>query len=94
MACPQFYFNREKQVLLELHMDDIHGGGPKEAATEALEMLRSTFDLKGSDVIVEGQYSHLKRERLKTATETLVRGNPAHIDNLVTLLGMEKAKTF
>ena len=94
LACPQFYYHREKKVLLELHMDDIHGvGASQHAAKEQLEALRATFDLKGSDVIVQGRYAHLKRERLKTANETLVRGNPSHIDNVVTLLGMEKAKT-
>ena len=36
-ASPQFYFHREKRVLLELHMDDIHGVGPsKEAAKNCL----------------------------------------------------------
>jgi hypothetical protein len=68
--------------------------GPWEHAAKELETLRATFDLKGSDVIVQGRYAHLKRERLRTANETLIRGNPSHIDNMIAVLGMEKAKTF
>ena len=91
-ASPQFYFHRAKRVLLELHMDDIHGVGPSKEAGEELLALRSMFDLKSTDTIMTGKYSHLKRERLRRGGETMVRANPAHIKNLIELLGMEKAK--
>ena len=50
-------------MLLELHMDDIHGTGPAEHLQGAIAELRETFDLKATDVIRAGRYSHLKRER-------------------------------
>ncbi len=64
-ASPQFYFHREKRVLLELHMDDIHGVGPTKEAGEELLALRGMFDLKSTDTIMTGKYCHLKRERLR-----------------------------
>ncbi len=35
----------------------------------------------------------MKGERLRRADDTIVRASPAHIKNLIELLGMEKAKT-
>ena len=64
-ALPQFYYDRQRKILLELHMDDIHGTGPIETLKEAIAELRDTFDLKASDVITVGRYSHLKRERMR-----------------------------
>ena len=82
-ASPQFYLHRERRVVIELHVDDVHGVGPRAAAAGELEALRETFDLKATDVISEGRYAHLKRERLKSGAETLIRANPAHISNLI-----------
>ena len=50
------------------------------------------FDLKATDTFVEGRYSHLRRDRLRQGKITLIRGNPQHVENLIELLGMEKAK--
>ena len=33
----------------------------------------------------------MKRDRLRKGDETLVRANKIHIENLIDLLGMEKA---
>ena len=80
-------------MLVELHMDDFHGTGPVDSVTEAVEELRELFvDLKAREVINTGRYSHLKRDRLRQDGRTLIRPNVRHIDDLIELMGMEKAK--
>ena len=62
---PQFFYNREKKVFIEVRMDDFHGEGPAENLGDAICVLRQRFDLMASDVIMTGRYSDLKRERLR-----------------------------
>ncbi len=41
-ALPQFFYDRQRKILLELHMDDIHGTGPIEQLKGAMAELRET----------------------------------------------------
>ncbi len=50
-ALPQIFYDSQRKILLELHMDDIHGTGPLDQLPGAIAELRETFDLKASDVI-------------------------------------------
>ena len=92
-ALPQFYYHRELKTLLELHMDDIHGTGPVPVLKKVIADLRETFDIKASDVITTGRYSHLKRERLKLDNgDVMIRPSVKYIDDMVTLMCMQDAK--
>ena len=88
---PQFYFHRQMRVLIEAHMDDFYGGGRLCVLPRVLLMLRTQFKLKDSDVIVDGRYAHLKRDRLRRGRQILLRPNAKHIDTILSLLGLEKA---
>ena len=75
-------------------MDDFHGEGPVRALAGVIARLREIFDLKATDVIATGRYSHLKRERLKLPYgNVMLRANPKYIDDIVELLNMGKSKT-
>ena len=92
-ALPQFYYHREKKTLLELHMDDIHGTGPVEVLKKVIAELRETFDIKASDVITAGRYSHLKRERLRLDNgDVMIRPSVKYIDDMIALMCMQDAK--
>eukprot|EP00974_Lingulodinium_polyedra_P003484 328077-Lingulodinium_polyedra.AAC.1 len=73
-------------------MDDFHGCGPEQAARDAVAELRETFDLKATDVFCTGRYSHLRRDRLRLGTSTLIRGNPGHVDPLMELYSMQRCR--
>ena len=74
-------------------MDDFHGGGPEEAAAAFLAKLRTVFDLKATEVFLEGRYSRLRRDRLRMNNITMIRGNTNHVDKLIELLEIKNAKT-
>ncbi|CAK0790198.1 unnamed protein product, partial [Prorocentrum cordatum] len=90
---PQFYYHREKKILIEVHMDDFHGEGPISSLEGIIKRLREVFDLKATDVIRQGRYSHLKRDRLRLMNgNIMLRPNVKHIDDLIYVMGMEKSK--
>ncbi|CAK0880369.1 unnamed protein product, partial [Prorocentrum cordatum] len=43
---PQFYHSKEKEILIEVHMDGLHGEGPIGNLGGIIERLREVFDLK------------------------------------------------
>ena len=90
---PQIFFHRERNTSIEVHMDDFHGEGPNDAVTATIARLREVFDLKATDVVRQGRYSHLKRDRLRLMSgDVMLRPNVKHIEDLIYVLGMEKAK--
>ena len=79
--------------MIEIHMDDFHGTGPITNLDGVIKRLREVFDLKATDVIRKGRYSHLKRDRLRLMSgDVMIRPNVKHIEDLIYVLGMEKAK--
>ena len=91
-ALPQSFWRESDRVLIDVHMDDFYGTGPREAAEMTVERLREIFDLKATEVFKDGRVAHLRRDRLLGGGETLIRGNPAHIDTLVEFYGLQKSK--
>lgn len=92
-AFPQCFLDRRRKVLLELHMDDIQGTGPIENLRTAIKELRGLVDLKASDVIRVGRYSHLKPEWLRFENgDVFVRPRVKYIQDMIELLGMTQAK--
>ena len=70
---------RTRRCIAEAHMLQ---PGDEVADTLQLEGFRLT----------RGRYSHLKRDRLRTADSVLIRPNPRHTTELVSIMGMESAK--
>jgi hypothetical protein len=91
-AIPNIYARLvESRLVLDTHMDDFHGVGRQSEVNSLLPKLREAFRLKGSDAIVTGAYSHLKRVRWKFDDFTLVGASAKHVYNVVNLLGLEGA---
>eukprot|EP00975_Prorocentrum_lima_P067086 12912954-Prorocentrum_lima.AAC.1 len=64
IIAPQFFFHDEKQIMLELHMDDVHSVGPQEELLAFQDALKLHAHFKGGDVHDLGEtYEHLKRLR-------------------------------
>ncbi|CAK0881727.1 unnamed protein product, partial [Prorocentrum cordatum] len=90
---PQFYHRKEKEILIEVHMVDFHGGGPMKNLGGIIARLREVFDLKATGVIRQGRYSHLNRRRLRLMSgDVMLRPNRKHIEDLIFAMGTEKAK--
>ena len=75
-AQPYFSAKEGTRIVLESHMDDFHGVGRRSEIEPFLEQMRNLFKLKASDLILGGEYSHLKRIRWKFFT--LRDSPPAH----------------
>ena len=70
-------------------MDDFHGVGRRSEIEPFLEQLRNLFKLKASDLILEGEYSHLKRTRWKLKDYTLIAPTPKHEQNVIMALNLQ-----
>ena len=91
-AQPYFYAKEGTRIVLESHMDDFHGVGRRSEVEPFLEQVRIMFKLKASDLILEGEYSHLKRIRWKLKDYTLITPTPKHERNVIMALNLEGAK--
>ncbi|CAK0815286.1 unnamed protein product, partial [Prorocentrum cordatum] len=88
---PQFFYRREKKILIEVHVGDFHGEGPIGSLEGIIKRLREVFDLRATDVIRQGRYSHLKRGRLRLMNgNIMLRPNAKHIDDLIYVMGMPR----
>ena len=60
VAAPQFHWNTERGIALELHMDDIHGAGDVECQKQFINDLSREIEGKGGDgCILRQPYEHL-----------------------------------
>ena len=50
---PQFLLRRSDKALIEVHVDDFHGCGDDEAATDCVAKPRAAVDLKATDAFTE-----------------------------------------
>ena len=64
MSAPQFFWNPEGQVEMEVHMDDVHGFGPDPQMEKFMADLAARIWFRDGGVHREGaEYGHLKRFR-------------------------------
>ena len=93
-AAPQFFRHKERQISVEVHMDDLHGCGPKASAEWMLEQLRVMLDLKKASTFKSGDtYSHLKRERHLFDDGRFIRISDAYVTRAADLLGLKDSKS-
>ena len=87
---PQFFIHRDRQLYLEVHMDDGQGCGPPVCIKEFAKELSDATAVKFFGPIEHGQeYSHLKRFRTPLRDGTVFRGNPRYLRGVQHVLGME-----
>ena len=90
VSAPQFFWNPERQVGMEVHMDDVHGFGPDPQVQKFKEDLAAHIWFRDGGVHHDGaEYDHLKRFRKKLNG---IESNPKYLDAVLELLWLEGAK--
>ena len=81
VSAPQFFWNPEGQVGMEVHMDDVHGFGPDPQVQKFKEDLAAHIWFRDGGVHDEGaEYEHLKRFRKKLNRVVTIESNPRYLD--------------
>eukprot|EP00971_Amphidinium_carterae_P309332 6147173-Amphidinium_carterae.1 len=91
-VAPHFFAERQKQIFLEVHMDDVHGTAPGDTITELFKEIGNLVQIKPEVTKLGEVYWHLKRPRLRTEKGTWVGNNPKYVDDVLGKLGLEQAK--
>ena len=79
-AAPQFFANCELDVLIEVHMEDLQGTGPRHALDLVQTNLPQKIRFKIWTVYeVDTKYEHLKRERVLHNDRTEITPNPKYL---------------
>ena len=96
-AAPQFYKgvrDGRRSIVLEAHMDDMHGGGvdcelePFFAQLESMIMLKIEMHYASGAV-----YDHLKRHRRRTPEGTYISPNARYVQGVAQALGLDGCKS-
>ena len=79
-AAAQFSSNYELDVFIEVHMDDLHGTGPRPALEQIQAKLSPKILFKIWTVNEVGtRYEHLMRDRLLHNERTEIMANAQHL---------------
>ena len=93
VSAPQFFWNPDRQVGTEVHMDDVPGFGPDPQVEKFKETLAAHTWFRGGGVHREGaEYDHLKRFRKRLNGAIIIESNPKYLDAVLELLGLEGFK--
>eukprot|EP00971_Amphidinium_carterae_P037490 737254-Amphidinium_carterae.1 len=97
LECPCFYqraLNTKQQILLELHMDDVHGVCAERSSCHKLvEELASQIMIKLEGPFGPGDsFTHLKRTREIFEDKIIIRPSPRYADEVIRELGLDQGK--
>ena len=77
VSAPQFFWNPDRQVGMEVHMDDVHGFGPDPHVDKFKENFAAHIWFRDGGVHHEGaEYDHLKRFRKRLNGAMTIDCNP------------------
>ena len=80
-ALTQFWIQRKREILIDLHQDDIHASLPEKESQGFVDELKDYVMIKASVPLKEGMsYTHLKCERIKVAEGTVMRMSEKYLD--------------
>ena len=86
-------WNPDRQVEMEVYMDDVHGFGPDPQVEKFKEDLAAHVWFRDGGVHREGaEYDHLKSFRKRLNGAMTIASNPKYIDAVLELIGLEGAK--
>ena len=94
-SAPHLFKSVDCQVLLEVHMDDIHACGPTLALRRLGEQIQEKLSVKHVHVFEYGttaKYQHLRRERIMDETGCYIKPNPKYVEAAAKVLGLEDSK--
>eukprot|EP00971_Amphidinium_carterae_P350150 6491406-Amphidinium_carterae.1 len=89
-GAPYLFYHKEKEVVLELHMDDYYGTCPESSLAWMERVLGEDIKLKRFVKHgLETRYSHLKRERVRTAEGLRIYPNRKYTAAVLSLLNLQ-----
>ena len=88
VSAQQFFWSPDRQVAMEVHMDDVHGFGPD----PQVEKFKDIWFRDGGVHHEGAEYDHLKRFRKRFNGVMTIESNPKYLDVVLELLGLEGAK--
>ena len=93
VSAPQFFWNPDRQVEMEVHMDDVDGFGPDAQVEKFKGDFAAQTWFRDGGVHREGaECDHLKRFRKRLNGVMTIESNPKYLDAVLELLGLEGAK--
>ena len=94
VSAPQFFWNPDRQVGMEVHMDGVYGFGPDPQVEKFKEDLAAHIWFRDGGVHREegAEYDHLERFRKRLNGAMTIESNPKYLDAVMELLGLEGAK--
>ena len=92
-AAPQFFVNYALDVSIRVHMDDLHGTGPKPALDMVRINLSQTIRFTVRKVYEMGmRYEHLKRDRMLHEDRTEIVPNSKCLRVVLYSMGLATCK--
>ena len=93
VSAPQFFWSPERQVEMEVRMEDVHGSGRDPQVEKFKEDLAAHIWFRDGGVHHDGaEYDHLKRFRKKFNGVMTIESNPKYLDAVLDLLGLAREK--
>ena len=90
VSAPQFFWNPDRQVVMEVHMDDVHGFGSDPQVEKFKKDMAAHIWIRDGGVHREGaEYDHLKRFRKRLNGLMTIESNPKYLDAVLELLGLD-----
>ena len=92
-VAPQFFMDYDRDIFIEVHMDDFHGSGSERAIADLKKDLEGTVQFKVWEVHGAGaKYEHLKRLRTLSEGMTEIECNPKYLQSVLQLAGLVGCK--
>ena len=90
--CPTFYYVREADGLIELHVDDGHGCGKETVIAELLVFVSEKIEMKYVQGIWRGSYEYLKTMKVRDEKKLTSIPNKKYLQSALNRLGMVDCK--
>ena len=88
-AAPQFFVDYAQDISVEVHMDDVHGFGPRLVLDLVRLNFSQTIRFKVRTVYETGmRYEHLKRERVLHGDRTEIVPSPKYLRAVLRSMGL------
>jgi hypothetical protein len=94
-SAPHLFKSVDCQLVLEVHMDDIHACGPTLALTKLGEQIKEKLSVKHLHIFEYGskaRYQHLRRERIMDETGCYIKPNPKYVEAAAAVLGLTESR--
>lgn len=90
VAGPTLFFNRDTEVVIDLHVDDFHVTGPQLAMDDLSSELDKHLLIKVANFPgIESEYEYLRAGRIRSPSGTLITPDKSYIEKTLDDLSMQ-----